>query len=140
MGVREVVVPVEAHAIALPGVASVVREIRRLQSSLNPVLWDPLIVACRVNRTVHARGVLAELDRRYDWLLARSSIRESIRFAEAEAARMPITTFAPDSGACFDYRALADELLERHEQPQPSPRPVPRWRRLFTRTSHDAAL
>jgi chromosome partitioning protein len=140
MGVREVVIPVEAHAIALPGVAAVVREISRLQSSLNPVLWDPLIVACRVNRTVHAREVLAELDRRYDWMLARSSIRESIRFAEAEAARMPITIFAPDSGACLDYRAFTDELLERHEQSQPSPRPVPRWRRLFTRTSHDAAL
>jgi chromosome partitioning protein len=140
MAVREVVIPVEAHSIALPGVTAVVREIGRLQSTLNPVLWDPLIVACRVNRTIHARQVVAELDRRYGWLLARATIRESIRFAEAEAARMPITEFAPESGACLDYRLFAEELLERHEVMEPSPRRVSRWRRLFTRSSHMAAL
>jgi len=138
--VREVIIPVEAHAIALSGVAAVVREIGRLQSTLNPILFDPLIVACRVNRTVHARLVVAELDRRYGGLLASATIRESIRFAEAEAARLPITEFAPDSGACLDYRQFADELLERHERSEPSPRRVSRWRRLFTRSSLVAVL
>ena len=140
MAVREVVIPVEAHSIALPGVAAVVREISRLQSTLNPVLWDPLIVACRVNRTIHARQVVAQLDRRYGGLLARATIRESIRFAEAEAARLPITEFAPESEACSDYRLFAEELLERHEATEPSPRRVSRWRRLFTRSSNIAAL
>ena len=141
MAVREVVIPVEAHAIALSGVAAVVREVRRLQSTLNPVLWDPLIVPCRVNRTVHARLVVAELDRRYGGLLAQTTIRESIRFAEAEAARLPITEYAPDSGACLDYRQFADELIERHDElSEPSPRRVSRWRRLFTRSSHNVAL
>jgi len=140
MAVREVIIPVEAHAIALSGVAAVVREIKRLQSTLNPVLFDPLIVACRVNRTVHAKLVVAELDRRYGGLLASATIRESIRFAEAEAARLPITEYAPESGACLDYRQFADELLERHELSEASPRRVSRWRRLFTRSSLVAAL
>ena len=139
MAVREVVIPVEAHAIALSGVAAVVREIGRLQSTLNPVLWDPLILACRVNRTIHARQVIAELDQRYGWLLARSRIRESIRFAEAEAARLPITAYAPDSGACLDYQVFADEVLERQQLSEPSQRRESRWRRLFTRSSHLAA-
>lgn len=140
MAVREVIIPVEAHSIALPGVAAVVREIGRLQSTLNPVLWDPLIVACRVNRTIHARQVIAELDRRYGWLLARTTIRESIRFAEAEAARMPITEYAPESGACLDYRVLAEELLERQELSEQTPRRESRLRRLFTRSLHVAAF
>jgi chromosome partitioning protein len=139
MGVREVVIPVEAHAIALSGVAAVVREIRRLQSTLNPVLWDPLIVACRVNRTRHAQQVIAELDERYGWLVARARIRESIRFAEAEASRLAITQYAPDSGACLDYRQLAEELIGRQQLSEPSPRRESRWRRLFTRSSHVAA-
>ena len=140
MAVREVIIPVEAHAIALSGVSAVVREIGRLQSTLNPVLFDPLIVACRVNRTVHAKLVVAELDRRYGGLLASATIRESIRFAEAEAARLPITEYAPESGACRDYREFADELLERHEEFEASPRHVSRWRRMFTRSSLVAAL
>lgn len=140
MAVREVVIPVEAHAIALPGVAAVVHEIRRLQSTLNPILFDPLIVACRVNRTTHARQVVAELDRLYGLRLARAMIRESIRFAEAEAARLPITEYAPESGASIDYRLLADELLQRRRLSAQAPRPVSRWRRLFARSAYAAAL
>ena len=140
MAVREVVIPVEAHAIALSGVAAVVREISRLQSTLNPVLWDPLIVACRVNRTIHARQVLADLERSYGGLLARATIRESIRFAEAEAARVPITEYAPESGACIDYRLFVDELVERHEFAPTTPPRVSRWRRLFTRSGHAVAI
>jgi chromosome partitioning protein len=140
MAVREVIIPVEAHSIALSGVAAVVHEMARIQSSLNPVLRNPLIVACRVNRTLHARRVIDELERAYGGLLARSTIRESIRLAEAEAARKPITAFAPDSGACLDYRQLAEELLEREQFAEPRPRLESRWRHLFTRTTHFAAL
>ena len=140
MAVREVIIPVEAHSIALPGVASVVREMGRIQSSLNPVLRNPLIVACRVNRTLHARRVIDELDRVYGGLLARVTIRESIRLAEAEAARKPITAYAPESGACLDYRLLAEELLEREEFVAPQPPVESRWRHLFNRTTHFAAL
>ena len=139
MAAREVIIPVEAHSIALPGAAAVVHEMERLQSTLNPGLRNPLIVACRVNRTVHARQVVDELDRSYGWRLARVTIRESIRLAEAEAARLPITSYAPESGASSDYRALAVELLERAEIPEPVRRPSSRWRRLIGRSHHVAA-
>ena len=139
MAVREVIIPVEAHSIALPGVAAVVGEMRRIQSTLNPGLRNPLIVALRVNRTLHARWVVEELERTYGWLVARTTIRESIRLAEAESIRMPITAYAPDSGACLDYRLLTDELLARGELPEPVRRPESRWRRLFTRSAHVAA-
>jgi chromosome partitioning protein len=139
MAVGEVIIPVEAHAIALPGVAAVVREISRIQSTFNPGLRNPLIVACRVNRTLHARRVVDELQRTYGWRLARTTIRESVRLAEAEDARLPITAYAPDSGASFDYRLLADELIARGEIMNAVPRHVSRWRRLFTRSTHVAA-
>jgi chromosome partitioning protein len=134
MAVREVIIPVEAHSIALPGVAAVVREMSRIQSDLNPHLRSPMIVACRLNRTVHARQVVEELDRVYGWRLARPTIRESIRLAEAEAARMPITTYAPDSGASADYRLLLDEVLAREEVAEPSPHGGSRLHRLLTRS------
>ena len=140
MAVREVIIPVEAHSIALPGVAAVVHEISRIQSTFNPGLRDPLVVACRVNRTIHARRVVEELDRVYGWRLARATIRESIRLAEAEAARLPITKYAPESGACLDYRRLAEELVEREWVPEPSTRRESRWRRLFSRSAHVTAF
>jgi chromosome partitioning protein len=134
MAVREVIIPVEAHSIVLPGVAAVVREMSRIQSDLNPHLRSPMIVACRLNRTIHARQVVEELNRVYGWRLARTTIRDSIKLAEAEAARMPITTYAPESGACTDYRLLAEEILGREEVAERSPSGGSRLHRLLTRS------
>jgi chromosome partitioning protein len=134
MAVREVIIPVEAHSIVLPGVAAVVREMSRIQSDLNPHLRSPMIVACRLNRTLHARQVVEELNRVYGWRLARTTIRDSIKLAEAEAARMPITTYAPESGACIDYRLLAEEILAREEAAERSPSSGSRLHRLLTRS------
>ena len=140
MAVREVIVPVETRAIALTGVAAVVGEMARLQSKLNPALGKPLIVACRVNRTVHARRVQTELRRTYGGLLASAWIRESIRLADAEAARMPITEYAPDAGVALDYRLLAAELLDRRGYAESRPRQhgVSGWRGLFARPTNGA--
>lgn len=139
MAVREAIVPVEAHAIALTGVSAVVSEMTRLRTSLNPELGRPLIVACRVNRTRHARAVIAELHRAHAGLVARASIRESIRLAEAEATRRPITDYAPDSGASLDYRLLASEVLDRPGYAESRPRlhGASRWRRLFARPASE---
>jgi chromosome partitioning protein len=134
MAVREVIIPVEAHSIVLPGVAAVVHEMSRIQSDLNPHLRSPMIVACRLNRTIHARQVVEELDRIYGWRLARTTIRDSIKLAEAEAARMPITTYAPESGACVDYRLLAEEILGREEVAERTPSGGSRLHRLLTRS------
>ena len=60
---REVLIPVETHAIALPGVASLVREMDQIRATLNPGLGSPHILAGRVNRTVHSREVLGRAAR-----------------------------------------------------------------------------
>jgi cellulose biosynthesis protein BcsQ len=111
--VREVIVPVEARSIAVPGAAAVVSEIRRLQTGLNRELREPIILACRVSRTVHARQVVSELRSLYGDLLAQTTIRETIRLADAAAAHRPITALAPDSTGSRDYRAFVDELVAR---------------------------
>lgn len=141
MAVREVIIPVEAHAIALSGVAAVVDEMERLRSTLNPRLAKPVIVACRVNRTVHAKQVLVRLKTTYGGLVAQASIRESIRLAEAEAARMPVLEYAPESSASLDYRLLAAEILDRpgFAESHPRARLESGWRRLFSRSGNDAA-
>jgi nitrogenase subunit NifH len=53
---------------------------------------------------------------------------------------MPITTYAPESGACRDYRLLAEEIQERQEFVEPPPRLESRWRHLFNRTTQFATL
>jgi len=109
---REALVPVEAHFMALAGVTSLVETMDQIRARLNPGLKLSGVVACRVNRTMHARAVVARLEHRYPEAIRQTQIRESIRLAEASAFRLPITAYAPDSAGAEDYRALAAEMFE----------------------------
>ena len=108
-----VVIPVEAHALALPGVASVIASIERARRNINPHVELLGIVACRVNPTSHVRDVVGQLRARFGSAVLDHSVRDAIRVAEAPAFCMPITRYAPTSGVANDYRAVAAELLER---------------------------
>jgi chromosome partitioning protein len=109
----QVLIPVEAHALALPGVASVMAAVERARRHVNPRLELLGIVACRVNPTTHVRDVVAQLRGQFGAVVLEHSVREAIRIAEAPASRLPITRYAPASRAADDYRAVAGELLSR---------------------------
>jgi chromosome partitioning protein len=108
-----IVIPVEPHALALPGVASVIAAIERAQRHVNPRLELLGIVACRVKPTIHVRDVVAQLRARFGPVVLDQCVREAARIAEAPALRLPITRYAPTSRVASDYRAVADELLDR---------------------------
>ena len=108
-----VLIPVEAHALALPGVASVVASIERAREQVNQRLDLLGILACRVNATLHTRDVLAQLRASFGSVVLEQTVRETIRLAEAPALRLPITRYAPWSASAQDYRAVAREVLAR---------------------------
>lgn len=133
---REVLIPVETHAIALPGVASLVREMDQVRASLNPGLEPPRILAGRVNRTVHSRQILAELRRIYGDLVLESTVRDSVRLAEAAGLRLPITLSAHDSKVANDFRSVAIEILTGTAPTEvvTEAEPSGGWRRWLSRT------
>lgn len=108
-----IVIPVEAHALALSGVASVAASIERARKHVNKRLELLGIVACRVTASRHTRDVIARLRSEFGAVVLEHSVREAIQIAEAPAARLPITGYAPTSQVANDYRAVAAELLER---------------------------
>lgn len=109
----EVVVPVEAHVMALAGLASLVQTIEQVHDRLNPQLAITAIVPCRVNRTSHTREVVERLRQRFGGLVVDVPVRESVRLAEAPSFKKPITQYAPSSPGAQDYRAVANEILAR---------------------------
>jgi chromosome partitioning protein len=108
-----VIIPVEAHALAMSGLASVVDSVQRARQRVNTQLNLLGILACRVNATLHAREIVARLRHEFGDVVLQAQVREGIRIAEAPAFRMPITRYAPGSGNAEDYRAAAVELLGR---------------------------
>ena len=108
-----IVIPVESHALGLPGVASVIASIERARRKINPHVELLGIVACRVNATSHVREVVAQLRAQFGEIVLEHTVREAIRIAEAPALRLPISQYAPTSPVANDYRAVAAELLDR---------------------------
>jgi len=108
-----VVIPVEPHALGLPGVASVIASIERARQRINPKLEPLGIVACRVDATSHTRKVVERLRSQFGAVVLDHTVREAIQIAEAPGARLPITHYAPKSAIADDYRAVAGELLDR---------------------------
>jgi chromosome partitioning protein len=110
LAVSAVIIPVEAHAMALSGADAVIDELPSIHR-INPDLQAVHMLPCRVTRTVHARAVVEAMATDYPTMITQTRIRETIRLAEAADAQQPITAFAPHSTASDDYRAFARELL-----------------------------
>ena len=110
--VKEVLVTVEAHVMALQGLARLVQTVGVIRERLNPALQITGILACRVDaRTRHAQDVAEELRNRFGNLVFKTGIRENIRLAECPSFAQPITQYAPHSNGAEDYRALAKEII-----------------------------
>jgi chromosome partitioning protein len=112
--VAELLVPVEAHVMALGGLAQLLHTVEIVQERLNSLLKISGILACRVDaRTRHAREVVEQLRTRSGPLVYHTVIRENIRLAECPSFGQPITQYDPKSAGAADYRALAQEIVSQ---------------------------
>ena len=116
----EVLIPVEAHVMALHGLVQLLKTINLVKQRLNPTLDITGILACRVDyRTKHSQEVLAQLKNRFEGKLCQAVIRENIRLAEAPLHLKPINLYDPGCNGTHDYRALAEEILGEKREVTP---------------------
>ena len=112
--VGEVLVPVEAHVMALNGLAQLRHTLDLVRRRLNPELVLAGVLACRVDgRTRHAQEVLMELRQHFGHQVYRAVIRENVRLAECPSFAQPIIRYAPTSAGAADYQAFADEVIQQ---------------------------
>ena len=112
----EVLVPVEAHVMALHGLVQLLKTINLVKQRLNPTLEIAGILACRVDyRTKHSQEVLTQLRSRFEGKVCQSVIRENIRLAEAPLHLKPINLYDAQCNGTHDYRALAKELIAQEK-------------------------
>jgi chromosome partitioning protein len=133
MAVRELIIPVEAHGMALSGADAVIDELPSIRS-LNPDLDAMFVLPCRVTRTIHARTIVATLEGDHPEFVTSTRIRETIKLPEAAEARLPIMRHAPRSVGTVDYRAFARELLGPEPvRPAGTTDREPWWRQALSR-------
>lgn len=121
----EVLLPMQAHYLALHGFSKLLRTVEVVARRLNPVLTLSGVVFCMYDgNTRLAQEVIAEVGQFFagaqqngtTWCEAtmfETRIRRNIRLAEAPSHGQSIFQYAPQSHGAEDYRNLAVEVLEQ---------------------------
>jgi chromosome partitioning protein len=114
---NEILMPVEASAMAMGGVASLLGTIDKIRERLNPQLRLSGVLACRVDLRTHiSRDVVASLEKHFGETLFKTVIRETVRLKEAWSRSQPITVYAPTSTGAADFLSLAQEVMQRTKE------------------------
>ena len=113
---RELLIPVEAHVLALAGLAQLLETMEKVKERLNPTLAIAGILACRVDhRTRHAQDIEEQLRKRFGRQVYAATIRENVRLAEAPSFGQAILQYDSNSSGAADYRALATLVIKQEK-------------------------
>jgi len=108
----EVLVPVAAQFLALPGLSQLLKTVDVVKERLNPRLRVSGILPCRVDaRTRLSLDVVEELRKKFDSLVFKTMVRENVRLAECPSFHKPITLYDTKSHGAEDFRHLAAEVI-----------------------------
>lgn len=113
LAATHVLVPVETSILALDGLKILLTTLDDVREGFDHKIVLAGVLACRFDpRTRLSRLVLAELQRALPGKVFATVIRENVKMRECPASGQSILTFADDSHAAADYRALAKEIID----------------------------
>ncbi len=121
---EEVIIPMQAHFLALQGVAKLLETVQLVNRRMNPKLSvSGIVLTMFDSQTKLSMEVVAELNnfiaeaagKPLPWAAAkifRTRIRRNIKLAESPSFGQTILKYDAGSHGAADYRALAGEILE----------------------------
>ena len=119
---REVIVPMQAHFLALQGLSKLFETVAMVRQGINPQLVVSGIVVCmHESQTILAGEVMADLDSFLaqargsdlpwrDAVLYQPPIRRNIKLAESPSFGQSIFDYAPGCHGAVDYARLAESV------------------------------
>jgi chromosome partitioning protein len=125
---REVMVPMQAHFLALQGLGKLMETVAEVVKAVNPRLRVTGVIICQHDSTTtHSREVVADLDAFFEqsrgtdkpWRAARvyrPAVRRNIKMAECPSFGQTIFEYAPTCPGAADYRALAQIVVNEWDQ------------------------
>ncbi|HRQ72840.1 MAG TPA: AAA family ATPase [Phycisphaerales bacterium] len=120
---HEVLVPMQAHFLALQGVSKLLETVSAISASVNPRLRVLGVVLCMHDaNTTHTQEVVADLDAFFEqhrgtaspWAQARvfrPPVRRNIKLAECPSFGQTVFDYAPGAAGAADYLALAEAIV-----------------------------
>jgi chromosome partitioning protein len=109
----EIVIPLQAHYLAMRGLQEAMEEIDEVKKGLNPKLKVAGILPTMVsNRTNIAKTVMEAVREAYGGLLYPFQVDFSIKHTEATLAGIPIVIYDPKHQGSLAYMQLADLVIK----------------------------
>ena len=121
---REVIVPMQAHFLALQGLGRLLETVSLVGRGVNPDLRVAGVLLCmHEKQSSHGREVVSELKDFFaqargtdaawsDATVFLPAVRRNIKLAEAPSFGQSVLEYAPACPGAMDYRTLATRLVE----------------------------
>lgn len=117
---RYVLLPVQAEFYALEGLGQLLETMKLVRKGMNPNLELLGVLPTMLDsRTSLSTQVHAEIKRHFPGKVFETTIPRNIRLAEAPSHGIPIGVYDKFSKGARAYKALANEVIIRTENPQP---------------------
>lgn len=112
--VDEVIIPLQAHYLAMMGLQEIIEEIEQVRKGLNPNLKIAGILPTMVSHWTNlAKSVLETVKDEYGDLVFPFQINFSIRHTEASLAGRPIVLYMPKHQGSEAYRLLGKYIMTK---------------------------
>lgn len=137
---QEVVIPMQAHFLALQGVGKLMETVQLVATKLNPALKVAGVVLCMHDGSATlTHEVVADIEAYFEqargqnvpWSAAqvfKPPIRRNIKLAECPSFGKSIFEYAPTAPGAADYKALAESILASRNDASAAatePKPMP---------------
>jgi len=108
-----VIVPVQVHYYAMEGLKQLFETMNVVSERFYPsrIRFLGILLTLVEHNTLLGKQIQAQMREFFDDLVFDAVIHKGVRLAEAPSAGEPVLTYAPESKAAAEYRALAEEII-----------------------------
>jgi chromosome partitioning protein len=111
-----VLVPLQAEFLPLEGLSQLMLSVKEIRDTANPDLrFEGIVLTMFDKRNNLSRQVEEDVRDNLKGLVYQSVIPRSVKLSEAPSYGKSIFDYSPRSKGAFAYKALALEILSRHE-------------------------
>lgn len=113
---NSILVPLQSEFFALEGLSQLMLSVREVRAVANPDLRiEGVLLTMYDRRNNLSRQVENDARDTLGELVFETVVPRNVRLSEAPSYAMPVTEFDPSSKGSVAYRALAQEMVYRHE-------------------------
>jgi chromosome partitioning protein len=109
----EALVPMDPSFFSLHGIGKLLETFAMLEEETGHRISPRVLVTLYTGRSPFVRAVVEEVHRHLEGRHYQTTIRQSVKLAEAASHGVPITRYATQSVGYQDFAALADEVLRQ---------------------------